>query len=360
MELLLFGFSHHARMAVQAKPHRFRGVSRNSVRRLAWLRAILPLPEASRKIGREAFPKLPPRQAWAIAQILWRGIERTDAVAVWNGSRDFALAATRIAHILNKPLVFVESGLLPGTYQIDPKGINFASSLGELTPETLRAMVLPDSACETAIAFRQRPLGRDTGHAAVIGSDFDLPQGFVLFAAQVHDDSQIQRFSPDFTSVEAAIRYVAVECAALGVPLVVKEHPSDHGRIDYSALRASLPDVRFLAEADNAALIEACRAFVTVNSSLGLQAVHAGKPTFTLGDAAYNLPGVATRIRPPDRLRDALQRPDIDADLRRKYFAYLTGSSLVACKSRIPDDAELRDVIDRMISVLKAQGKTER
>jgi capsular polysaccharide export protein len=323
--------------------------------RQARLRSLLPVSDEARAVGREAFPKEGGTVAGAAIEIVARRVRKADAVVVWNGSRDIARAAVRVARAQGKPVVYVENGFLPGTYQIDREGINFESSLARLTPEALRSIDVPAAAFEaaTGITFRQRPLGRDTGlDATDVEQPSDLPADFVLFASQVHDDSQILRFSPDYPSVGAAIRYVAAECEAAGLPLVVKEHPSDHGRVDYGPLKASLPAVRFVERADNAALIALCRSFVTVNSSLALQAVDAGKPVYTLGNAAYNIPGIATRVRPPDRLRDALTVPDVDADLRRRYLAFLAGVALVQCKSRIPDDAELRAVMARIASLV--------
>jgi capsular polysaccharide export protein len=349
-----FGFSHYVRMREKGRGLLdFHGVRRGPVLRLARLRSLFKLPSRTREIGRLAFPNESEKQGWAAAELIWKTVERAEAVAVWNGSRDAALAAVHAARAQGKKVVYVENGFLPGTVQMDLQGVNFESSLATLNPE---AIEVPESAYAVAqaIVYRQRPLGRDNGAAdEPLPPPDDLPTDFVLFAAQVHDDSQIVRFSPDFRSIEDAIRYVAAECAAAGRALVVKEHPSDHGRVDHGPLKASLPEVRFLDRADNAALIAQCGAFVTVNSSLALQAVDAEKPVFTLGDAAYNLPGIAQRIRPPGRLRDALAAPMVDAVLRKRYLAYLAGVALVPFRSRMPTDEDLRGVMQRMTEMLR-------
>ena len=291
------------------------------------------------------------RAAWGAAEATWRMVSRVDAVLVWNGSRGHGLMAAETARRLGKPLVYIENGFLPDTVQIDLKGINYASSLADLDPRTL-----PAAPCGP-IPFRQRPLGRDTGHEAETHRPDDIASGFVLFGAQVHDDTQIKCFSPDWTTVDDAIRYAAVECAAAGLSLVVKEHPQDHGRIDRAPLKAELPDVVFLENADNACLIESCRAFVTINSSMALQAVAAGKPVFSLGDAAYNLEGIVHRVRPPDLLRDAFEAAGFDQDLRRRYLAYLKNVALVPFQTRLATDEQLRAVATRVVDLLtKARG----
>ena len=286
------------------------------------------------------------RAAWGAAEATWRMVSRVDAVLVWNGSRGHGLMAAETARRLGKTIVYIENGFLPDTVQIDLKGINYESSLAELDPRTLPAI-----SCEP-IPFRQRPLGRDTGHEAETQRPKDLKPNFVLFGAQVHDDTQIKRFSPNWPTVDEAIRYAAAECAAAGLPLVVKEHPQDHGRIDRAPLKAELPNVLFLENADNACLIESCRAFVTINSSMALQAVAAEKPVFTLGDAAYNLEGIAHRVRPPARLRDALGSAEFDGDLRRRYLAYLKNVALVPFQTRLATDEQLRAVATRLAELL--------
>ena len=355
-KVLAFGQPHFKRLNQQAReigvPLIFFAVFRRHLRRKGRLRAAL-LPRPGRAEAREIAMTAEPggsdwdrRAAWGAAEATWRMVSRVDAVLVWNGSRGHGLMAAETARRLGKTLIYIENGFLPDTVQIDLEGINYASSLARLKPEDL-AEAPP---CD--LSFRQRPLGRDTGLEASTVLPEGLPEGFVLYAAQVHDDTQIKRFSPDFLTVEDAIRYAAAECAAAHLPLVVKEHPQDHGRIDRTALRAELPDVLFLENADNTALIDACRAFVTINSSLALQAIAAEKPVITLGDAAYNLPGIATRVRPPARLRDALAQPEVDPDLRRRYLAYLRNVALVPFNTRLATDEQLRAVATRIAELL--------
>lgn len=358
LKVLAFGQPHFARLNEQARalglPIRFSAAFRRPLRRWGRLRAVTTIrpgrPEAQ-EIASHAAPGGSPwdrRAAWGTAEVVWRKIARVDAILVWNGSRGHGLMAAETARALGKTVVYIENGFFPDTVQIDLEGINYASSLARLDPHTL------PEAGTCPIPFRQRPLGRDTGLDATPDLPEGLPEVFALFAAQVHDDTQITRFSPDFPTVDDAIRYAAAECAAAGIPLVVKEHPQDHGRIDRAPLKAELPDVRFLENADNAALIAACRAFITINSSLALQAVAAGKPVFTLGDAAYNVPDIARRIRPPETLHHALATAEFDDGLRRRYLAYLKNVALVPFNTRLATDEQLQAVATRVAEMLQA------
>ena len=55
--------------------------------------------------------------------------------------------------------------------------------------------------------------------------------------------------------------------------LVVKEHPSDHGRIDYSDTFRAFPDVVFTKLLNTQQLIEKSDAVITVNSTVGIEAM---------------------------------------------------------------------------------------
>ena len=143
-----------------------------------------------------------------------------------------------------------------------------------------------------SLAFEQRPLGnmeRPVARTVTRVGEIDLPSRFLLFVAQVHDDTQIDFYSPHFRTVEAAIRYTAAELRAHNVAtgddlrLVVKEHPQDYRRARYGELRRELVDARFLHNVNNDELIERSAAVVTVNSSMGLQAHRPGSPRRDVG-----------------------------------------------------------------------------
>ena len=78
----------------------------------------------------------------------------------------------------------------------------------------------------------------------------------------------------------------------------MKEHPSDHGRIDYSGAFRAFPDVVFTKLMNTQELIEKSAAVVTVNSTVGIEAMLHLKPVITLGDAFYAVPGL---VRPCGR-----------------------------------------------------------
>ncbi|MDA5534846.1 hypothetical protein HB976_07320 [Yersinia mollaretii] len=93
---------------------------------------------------------------------------------------------------------------------------------------------------------------------------------------QVEDDSNIIAFSNGFSNLEL-ITY----CRSLSNNILIRKHPS--GYINYSEIT---PNSEMLTPQD---FIEKCRNIVTINSSVGLEAILYGKKTTILGDSPFKL-----------------------------------------------------------------------
>ncbi len=156
-----------------------------------------------------------------------------------------------------------------------------------------------------------------------------LSKRFFLVPLQVHADYQIIAHSA-FTGVEQMIGEVMgsfAEHAPQDAALVFKHHPMDRGYCDYTALigeRAGGLGIgeRVLAIHDLhlPSLLRHARGVVTVNSTVGLSAVHHQAPVKVLGVAMYDIPGLTAQAS----LADFWQRPEPpDADLYQDFVTYL-------------------------------------
>ncbi len=136
-----------------------------------------------------------------------------------------------------------------------------------------------------------------------------------LHAMQMDNDYSIRaysRFADNDQAMAAAMASFA-RGAAPGAQLLVKVHPLDPGlkrwprRIARLARAAGLDGrVHFLPGAlpmDQAIL--ACRSVVTVNSTLAIRALQLGRPVLALGDAIYQVPGLAWQGEADAFWRDA-------------------------------------------------------
>lgn len=143
----------------------------------------------------------------------------------------------------------------------------------------------------------------DTARAAAALADL-APRGpLYLFAMQMENDYSIRAYS-DFPDNDTALR-VVLGSFARGAPadarLLVKVHPLDPGLKRWGARLA-----RLAAEAGIAGrvhlldgalpadpVILGCHGVVTINSTLGVQAIVLGRPVLALGRAIYQVPGLA-------------------------------------------------------------------
>ncbi len=125
-----------------------------------------------------------------------------------------------------------------------------------------------------------------------------------LFALQLQSDYQIRASSP-YGCLSEAIEEVLASFAAhapADAVLIAKQHPMDNGlerwprRIARLARRFGIADRVWAVDGGSLDLfLASARGVVTVNSTVGLHAIRAGRPVIALGDAVYDLPGLCHR-----------------------------------------------------------------
>ena len=274
----------------------------------------------------------------------------------------YALEAARRLHI---PAFVFELGLFrPNTITMDPKGVNASNSVPRDTSfyrsfSTERRVNSEQT--DSPVSTKKRNLiialfllffkaGKISGlnapenkvmrlrdyirrFKAAYGkrrhepAPATLPRRFFFIPFQVVNDSQTLLYSPyrDMeTMAEDVIRAVKEfnkkrppeERAAA----VFKEHPMDRGAVSYEQLREKYRDDQeavILAEGDINDLIDRSLGVVTINSTVGLDAISLGKKVMCIGQAFYAIGGIAFQGS-PETLADDLEAfenftPDRDA-----------------------------------------------
>ncbi len=127
------------------------------------------------------------------------------------------------------------------------------------------------------------------------------PSPFYFCPLQLPGDYQIRRHAPGgdlFRLVDATIASFA-DHAPANSRLLFKIHPIDNGlsrwpnRIDLAARKHGVADRVFVADGgDTDLLIAKSHGVVTINSTVGLTALAAGRPVIALGSAIYDVPGL--------------------------------------------------------------------
>jgi capsular polysaccharide export protein len=285
--------------------------------------------------------------------------QNASLVVIWGGFQLPITAALTAAREEGIGALFCENGYLPRTIVMDTQGINAGNSLMGKSVEFYRAVAMSgeDEKSLLNTTLVARPLKKGTASAESIV----LPEKFVFLPLQVHDDSQILLYSPRFSDMPSVIRFCVEGIAAYNrttgetLRLVVKEHPSDHGRIDYARIRRACPDAVFTKLMNTQELIEKCAAVVTVNSTVGIEAMLRFKPIITLGKAFYAVPGLATACEGNENFAEALQTAlsnPVDRDLTARFLTFLRRDYLVPLDRNSLAGADPKPIVAKILEAL--------
>lgn len=222
-----------------------------------------------------------------------------------------------VANHLQRSRLVAELGFFPDTLQYDVRGINFGSSLPR-DPDFYRPLAdrLPLEKPQDLV--RRKP--KQKGH-----STDTLPSNYIFVPMQVPSDMQILVHSPWIRNMVHL--YETLFALAERHPerhFVVKEHPS----FPLSIRSHIVPHqrIQFANHNDTRELIEGAEAVITVNSTVGLEAILLGKKVITLGDAPYNVEGLVLHARGLEELSKNLSSlPSWEADdtLRDLFLRYV-------------------------------------
>lgn len=235
-------------------------------------------------------------------------------IGIWNGKK-FRQAVLVIAiNAMNKKAIFFETGPLPGVSAIDPKGVNFYSSIPN----------------EVSFYLNRTLSGNieKTVQKSEITRPGNLPNNFILVPFQVVEDSNIYLHSQWIRHM----RQLFAVCKSVSeqldnkITFAFKEHPACDEQ--YDDLRAQqTPQLQFIDGFTTSELIEYSDAIITVNSTVGIEGLLARKKVFVLGDALFGIEGISFLASSEKDLLDYLQNLD-GLELNEKAIAsfidYLT------------------------------------
>ncbi len=157
---------------------------------------------------------------------------------------------------------------------------------------------------------------------------------YFVLPLQVHCDSQISH--SDYTSMEGlmdeAVRTFAASAPADHL-LVIKHHPQDTPFRDYARYLRELgakhrcaDRLRYCHDLHLPTLLKHARGVVTMNSTVGISALHHRAPVKVMGRAVYDVPGL-TSTKP---LTEFFADPGkVDHELYDRFVAWLCAHSQV-------------------------------
>jgi capsular polysaccharide export protein len=266
---------------------------------------------------------------------------RRDAVAVtWNGlvsdRRIFMLAARDAG----AKTLFLERGPFPQTITADPVGVNHNNGLprdGALFRRWLSATPSASGAWRTLADRLQQRLPRVTRESDLTRLP-PLNTPFIFVPLQKQSDTQLRLFGVECRGVAETIDLLAR--AALSLPegwhIRLKEHPSDANRAESVLRRYEGLPLYLDNSTDTFVQVRASRLVVTVNSSVGLEAMLLEKPVVAMGLAFWAIPGLAEAATSDEALRRVFAAPDLigfEPDLRDAFLSFLVANYYIGTES---------------------------
>jgi len=164
----------------------------------------------------------------------------------------------------------------------------------------------------------------------------DLSQKYYFVPLQTRDDFQLKIHS-DFDSIEVFIKHVLLSFsknAPKDKSIVIKHHPMDRGRIDYSKFIADLSQelnianrVKVVHDVHLPTLLKNAIGTITINSTVGLSSLYHETPVICLGRAMYDIEGLTAK----DVDLDGFWSLDlqVNKDLYKKFRVYLVKNTQV-------------------------------
>ncbi|QKV18814.1 nitrogen fixation protein FixF [Oricola thermophila] len=265
-------------------------------------------------------------------------------VLVFNGYLAPNALLALAAEQLSMKRLFLENGFYPGTMQADPEGINALSTLPRAAafydglPEDVPGDGWPED-------FEVRKSKLKDGTAAAD----ELPNNYVFVPFQVPSDMQILALSPWIDSMVKLHGEIAALADAFPERrFVIKEHPSFPLSIQQVVPRHSR--IMFANGGNTRRLIEGAEAVITVNSTVGLEALTLGRKVITLGEAHYNIDGLVLHAGSRAELHEAFARLDAwqpDEDRRRRFIRFVFNRFLLPFGRTAPGDKALAILTER-------------
>ncbi|MGG7178116.1 hypothetical protein ACQPU1_11005 [Clostridium paraputrificum] len=283
--------------------------------------------------------------------------ENINKFIMWNNSFLFDRIAWFFAMKNNIKVVVLEQGFFrPFTFTVDPRGVNFENSMPReekyyidlsidnerlyrylLKPETfdirdyeldrksniykystrylyslmdkLAVVINREEDCRIINYSLLDLMKKYRGTAKINDESISLEKKYVFIPFQVEDDSQIILNSPNIKSMNSLVKIIDDLSKYYNeYTFVFKEHPASKVNYDEVYNKYRINDrLIFLKDGNTKELIKNAEAVITVNSTVGIEALMEGKKVMTLGNAFFNISGLVEHCKILEEIKDSFE-----------------------------------------------------
>ena len=246
-------------------------------------------------------------ESWLNEALVLLKILQPDIVIVWNGMLSRRAVIVKAAGYLNVPVFYVEKGMLPESWYIDPEGVNAMSSVARSTVKYAadEAKIQNIKELIDNINKKGKSAWEQPGRKDIRGLREQLGIGgnkkVIFFPGQVESDSNIVFFSPHFETVLDAVRLLVKDLEGKDYFILVKPHPKSAVAID--TYREIVKGMGTVVEDINIFdAIELSHGVVSINSTVAFEAALNRKPVLLLGESVMSNKAFACRYIPTEPL----------------------------------------------------------
>ncbi|MGI9281869.1 MAG: hypothetical protein ACR2PX_19885 [Endozoicomonas sp.] len=260
-----------------------------------------------------------------------------DLVVVWNGSRMTQRLVSEVAKMMGVSVAYMENGIIPRTTVADGKGVNFNNSVPRSRSFYEANHFEFNIDKKWGLSTRRQAEGVEK-----VDSKKQIDGKYIFFPFQVDSDSQIINHSKWLRNMREFF-VIALRTHKIiddkNIRFVFKEHPSSP--FEYRDLEKDQTDrCFFVNNLSTEMLIRGAEAVVTVNSTVGIEALIYGKKVITIGDAFYNIDGLVNHADSEVELASIINGLDdwgVNESLRQSFLGYLANIYSIPGSWTTPD-----------------------
>ncbi len=298
-------------------------------------------------------------EAHILFAIYYSAIKQSSAqhFVIWNGLKFRQCIAIAAAEAQQVDCLYMENGLLPGMTTLDGKGINFRNSVPrspaffkQLDHQIFQPNLIEHLAQPLKKQFSDKP-----NH---------LPESYIFVPFQVNTDSQVILFSPwikDMMDLVDKLDLVSQQLGGDMPNIVFKPHPACDQKYDALIKRYQQHEtLHFDTETPTPILIQHAAAVTTINSTVGIESLLLNKKLITLGQAFYQLPGLALSANSPSSLAECLKQVDNwepEQELRTEFFNYLASDYQIPGRWQEADNEHLTACAKKLATLSQEEAR---
>mgnify|MGYP005621194649 CR=1 FL=1 len=222
----------------------------------------------------------------------------SDFIGMWNGTKYPQNILNGICKHYHKKCIYFENGVLPNTTSMDFQGVNAHNSISNDINIYKNYQKKENSTLPNNLISRTSKNKKNLNFEDINKKEEKIPYIFIPF--QVSYDSQIIFNSPWIKNMEQLfniIRIISIDFEGK-CNFIFKEHPSDR-KSNYSNLHSEskkFKNIFFDNKTCTEELIKKSLGVITINSSVGIEALLFKKPVITLGESFYNIDNITKQI----------------------------------------------------------------